>query len=49
MAADAAVEAGEIDRREQIERHTRIEETVKSEMIELLGEDAWEELAERIW
>ena len=48
-AADAALEADEIDHRELVERHGRIEEAVTSEMTELLGEEAWEELAGRIW
>ena len=48
-AADAAVEAGEIDRRELIERHRAIEEAVTSEMTELLGEEGWEDLAGHIW
>ena len=48
-AADAALKADEIDHREMVERHGRIEEAVTSEMTALLGEEAWEELAERIW
>ena len=48
-AADAALEADEIDRRELLERHGQIEEAVTSEMIALLGEEAWGELAGRIW
>ena len=48
-AVDAALEADEIDHRELVERHGRIEEAVTSEMTELLGEEAWEELAGRIW
>ena len=49
VAVDAAVEAGEIDRRERLERHGRIEEAVKSEMTELIGEEAWQELSDRLW
>ena len=47
--ADAAHEAGEIDRREMLEVHGQIEEAVMTEMVELLGQENWETLAERIW
>ena len=47
--ADAAHEAGEIDRREMLEIHGQIEEAVTTEMVDLLGQESWEELAGRIW
>ncbi|HCH61304.1 MAG TPA: hypothetical protein DFR83_00770 [Deltaproteobacteria bacterium] len=47
--ADAAHEAGEIDRREMLEIHGQIEEAVNTEMVELLGQESWEELMGRIW
>ena len=47
--AEADQEAGEIDRREMLEIHGEIEESVGSEMEDLLGQEAWEDLAGRIW
>ena len=47
--AEADHDAGEIDRREMLEIHGEIEEAVTTEMVDLLGQETWEELAGRIW
>ena len=49
VGAELAHESGEIDRREMLEIHGKIEDAVRTEMVELLGEESWEELAGRIW
>ncbi|MEC7948930.1 MAG: hypothetical protein VX265_15280, partial [Myxococcota bacterium] len=46
---DRASAAGDLDSREVLERRQKIEESVTRDMIELLGEESWEELAGRIW
>lgn len=49
FAIDRAIDAGELDSREALERRQKIEASVTSDMIDLLGEEAWEDLAGRIW
>lgn len=49
IAMDVALETGEIDQREYLERNGSIEKEVMTEMTEMIGEEAWEKLAQRIW
>lgn len=49
IAGDIALEKGEIDQREYLERNGTIEKEVMKDMTEMIGEESWEKLAERIW